>query len=63
MAQLAIDRGAHVRVGLGDNPVDADGSRFTNTEMVQRIVEMAAARGRQPATPAEARAILGAPGN
>jgi 3-keto-5-aminohexanoate cleavage enzyme len=63
MAQLAIDRGAHVRVGLGDNPVEADGSRLTNAEMVQRIVEMAAATGRQPATPTEARAILGAPGN
>jgi uncharacterized protein (DUF849 family) len=63
MAQIAIDRGAHVRVGLGDNPVEAGGSQPTNAEMVQRIVEMAAAKGRQPATPAEARAILGAPGN
>jgi uncharacterized protein (DUF849 family) len=62
MAQVAIDRGAHVRVGLGDNPVEPDGSRLSNPEMVQRIVEMAADSGRQPATPAEARAILGAPG-
>jgi 3-keto-5-aminohexanoate cleavage enzyme len=62
MAQFAIDRGAHVRVGLGDNPVEADGSRPTNVEMVRRIVDMAAARGRQAATPAEARAILAAPG-
>jgi uncharacterized protein (DUF849 family) len=63
MAQIAIDRGAHVRDGLGDNPVETDGSRLTNVEIVQRIVEIAAAKGRQPATPAEARVILGAPGN
>jgi uncharacterized protein (DUF849 family) len=61
MAQLAIDRGAHVRVGLGDNPVEADGAQLTNAELVRRVVEMAAAAGREPATPTEARALLGAP--
>jgi 3-keto-5-aminohexanoate cleavage enzyme len=59
MARLAIERGAHVRVGLGDNPVEADGSRPTNAELVARVVELAAAAGREPATPDEARAILG----
>jgi 3-keto-5-aminohexanoate cleavage enzyme len=59
MACLAIERGAHVRVGLGDNPVEADGSRPTNAELVARVVELAAAAGREPATPDEARAILG----
>jgi 3-keto-5-aminohexanoate cleavage enzyme len=59
MARLAIDRGAHVRVGLGDNPVEADGSRPTNAELVHRVVDMAATAGRVPATPAEALRILG----
>lgn len=59
MARLAIDRGAHVRVGLGDNPVEADRSQPTNAELVSRVVEMAAAAGREPATPDETLAILG----
>lgn len=59
MARLAIRRGAHVRVGLGDNPVEADGARLTNADMVRRVVEMAAAEGRAPATPDEALRILG----
>lgn len=62
MAELAIERGAHVRVGLGDNPVEADGSRPTNAELVTRVVEMGAAAGRRVATPTEALRILGAPG-
>ncbi|MFM8305182.1 MAG: 3-keto-5-aminohexanoate cleavage protein [Actinomycetota bacterium] len=61
MSRLAIARGAHVRVGLGDNPVEADGTRHTNADLVRRIVDMAAAAGREPATPAEALTILGVP--
>jgi uncharacterized protein (DUF849 family) len=59
MTDLAIARGAHVRVGLGDNPVEADGTQPTNAELVRRVVERAAARNREPATPAEALRILG----
>jgi uncharacterized protein (DUF849 family) len=59
IARLAVDRGAHVRVGLGDNPVEADGSRPTNAALVQRVVDLAAAAGRAPATPAETLEILG----
>jgi 3-keto-5-aminohexanoate cleavage enzyme len=59
MSRLAIQRGAHVRVGLGDNPVEADGSQLTNAELVSRIVAMAAEQGREIATPAEALTILG----
>jgi uncharacterized protein (DUF849 family) len=59
IARVAIQRGAHVRVGLGDNPVEADGSQLTNEELVGRIVEMAAEAGREIATPAEALTILG----
>jgi 3-keto-5-aminohexanoate cleavage enzyme len=59
LARLAIARGAHVRVGLGDNAVEADGSRLTNAELVSRVVAMAAEAGREPATPDEALTILG----
>lgn len=61
LARLAIRRGAHVRVGLGDNPVEADGSRPTNADLVRRAVDIAAEHGRAPATPAEALTILGSP--
>ena len=63
MERLALARGAHVRTGLGDNPVEADGTRLTNAELVRRVVDMAAEAGREPATPAEALTILGAPGS
>ena len=59
IARIAIVRGAHVRVGLGDNPVEADGAELTNAELVTRIVEMAAEVGREIATPTEALTILG----
>ena len=59
IARLAIARGAHVRVGLGDNPVEADGAQLTNAELVTRIVEMAREAGREIATPTEALTILG----
>lgn len=61
MTQLAIDRGAHVRVGIGDHAVDDDGGTPTNADVVRRVVDLAAAAGRAPASPAEARALLGAP--
>lgn len=63
LARLAIRRGAHVRVGLGDNPVEAGGHRPTNAELVQRVVDLAAEHGREPATPAEALTILGRDGS
>ncbi|MFA5884379.1 MAG: 3-keto-5-aminohexanoate cleavage protein [Acidimicrobiia bacterium] len=63
MARLAVARGAHVRTGLGDNPVEADGARLTNAELVQRVVDLAAEAGREPATPAETLRILGVPGS
>ena len=59
MAELAIQMGGHVRVGLEDNiylerGVLAKGSH----ELVQRAVEMAKKLGRRPATVEEARKIL-----
>jgi uncharacterized protein (DUF849 family) len=59
MTRLALERGAHVRVGIGDHAVEADGSRLTNAELVSRAVTLAEAVGRAPATPAEALGILG----
>ena len=59
MTRVALESGAHVRVGIGDHPVHEDGSTATNAELVQQAVEMAAAAGREPATPAEAVEILG----
>lgn len=63
MTRIALRRGAHVRVGLGDNPVEADGSQPTNAELVRRVVDLAAEVGREPATPAEAVRMLGSSGS
>jgi len=57
----AVRSGAHVRTGLGDHPVEDDGSTPTNAELVRRVVALADDAGRGVASPAEARAILGAP--
>jgi uncharacterized protein (DUF849 family) len=50
--------GAHVRTGLGDNPVEVDGSQPTNEQLVQRVVELAEELGREVATPKEGLAIF-----
>ncbi len=55
----AIGVGAHVRTGLGDHPVEEDGSTPTNADQVRRVAALAAAAGRPLATPTEALAILG----
>lgn len=60
MNRVALERGAHVRVGIGDRALDEDGSTPTNAELVRRVVAMAAELGRGPATPAEALAIFAA---
>jgi 3-keto-5-aminohexanoate cleavage enzyme len=59
MTRLALARGAHVRVGIGDHPIEDDGSTAINAEIVRRTVALAADAGREPATPEEALAILG----
>ena len=61
MAQ-AIGMGGHVRVGWEDNPYLPDGSlASTNAELVEVVVKMAEALGREIAGPAEAREIVGVP--
>jgi uncharacterized protein (DUF849 family) len=58
---MALCSGGHVRVGLEDN-IWFDEERTTlasNPMLVRRVVDIARALGRRPATPVEARAILG----
>jgi 3-keto-5-aminohexanoate cleavage enzyme len=59
MTRIALEQGAHVRVGIGDTALDADGGAPTNVELVERVVALAAEIGRQPATPHEALRLLG----
>jgi 3-keto-5-aminohexanoate cleavage enzyme len=56
----AIIMGGHVRVGWEDNPYLEDGSLAqTNALLVEKIVRIARELGREVATPAEARRIIG----
>jgi uncharacterized protein (DUF849 family) len=58
LAQLAIERGGHVRVGLEDY----DGPRQPrNEELVSEMAALAKAGGREVATPRQAAEILGVP--
>ena len=58
---LAVDLGGHVRVGLEDSLYeDPKKARLaTNLGLVNRIAEVARTRGREVATPSEARSIIG----
>lgn len=61
-----IALGGHIRVGLEDNVIfgkDEEGNKImaTNKMLVERAVAAVKAYGNQPATPAEAREILGIP--
>jgi uncharacterized protein (DUF849 family) len=60
---LAVAMGGHVRVGLEDNVwLDRDRTvHATNEALVARIVEVARLLERKPATPGEARAMIGLP--
>jgi uncharacterized protein (DUF849 family) len=57
----AILLGGHVRVGLEDNNYYARGQLATNELLVERVVRMIRELGHEPASPAEAREILGLP--
>jgi 3-keto-5-aminohexanoate cleavage enzyme len=60
LLSLAIGLGGHVRVGWEDNPYLPDGSLArTNAELVDVVVAMARAVGREVATTEEAREITG----
>jgi len=60
---LAIAMGGHVRVGLEDNLYyDEDRTQpATNAALVERVVKLADAAGREAATPDDARAMIGLP--
>jgi len=57
-AAVALEAGGHVAIGLGDYPYPELGTP-TNADVVTRVVQMAEMCGREPATPAEARVMLG----
>ena len=60
MAEVALRLGGHVRVGLEDNLFLSKGVPARGSgELVAAARRLAAAAGRAPATPAEARVLLG----
>lgn len=62
LAAAALAMGGHVRVGLEDNFYLSDGVMArSNGDLVEKAVRLAREVGRTPATPAEARALLGLP--
>jgi len=60
---MAIAMGGHVRVGIEDNPYYEWKTRTpaSNAQLIARLVRIGAELGRRPATPAEARQIIGLP--
>ena len=64
LAALAARLGGHVRVGLEDNLHLSKGVLARGSaELVERAVSLVREAGRAPATPAEARALLGITGS
>jgi 3-keto-5-aminohexanoate cleavage enzyme len=61
---MAITMGGHVRVGLEDNLWfdEARTTHATNASLIERLVKLAHAAGREIASPAEARELIGLPG-
>jgi uncharacterized protein (DUF849 family) len=59
MAALLL--GGHARVGLEDNLYYRHGELATNVQLTERIVRIIREMDMEPATPAEAREILGLP--
>lgn len=57
----ALALGGNIRVGLEDNVYYSKGVPATNVMLVERAVQAIKTFGKRPATPAEARKILGIP--
>ena len=56
----ALQMGGHCRTGLEDNlKIDATRLAASNAELVKKVADNCERYGRRPATPAEAREILG----
>lgn len=63
LAAISLQMGGHVRVGLEDNIYIRKGVLAkSNAELVERAVRLASEFDREPATPEEARRILGLKG-
>ena len=60
LAELALDAGLGISVGLGDHPHTELGAP-TNAELVARVAELVVAAGHRVAGPDEARGLLGLP--
>ena len=64
MVALTVVLGGHIRVGLEDTPWIAEGKLApSNTALVEKAVAVMSALDAEPASPAEARRILGLPAN
>jgi 3-keto-5-aminohexanoate cleavage enzyme len=60
MSVLALNLGGHVRAGFEDHPDYRPGELATsNAQLIERLVRMGRELGREPATPAEVRSLLG----
>ena len=60
MKEILLQMGGHTRTGMEDNVrIGKDRLAVSNAELVTLVVEAAGAYGRRPATPDEARQILG----
>lgn len=57
LCRYALERGGHVRVGIGDSP--AANPTVSNAELVEQVVGWAADAGRPVATPDQVRTRLG----
>ena len=58
--QWCLEAGGHCRTGLEDNiKIEANRLAASNAELVKKIADNCERFGRRPATPAEARSILG----
>lgn len=56
----SLELGGHCRTGLEDNVrLDRDRLAPSNAALVRRVAELCGSHGRRPATPAEARSLLG----
>ncbi|MGK9166673.1 3-keto-5-aminohexanoate cleavage protein [Inquilinus limosus] len=58
---MAIAEGGHLSFGLGDHPYLELGGKPRNADIVRHIIKLARSMGREIATPAEARVMLGIP--
>jgi 3-keto-5-aminohexanoate cleavage enzyme len=56
---VALGMGGHIRTGLEDVAPPADGRQLTNVELVERVASLAGSLGRELASAADVRAMLG----